>query len=94
MTRRLGLPVGARGIFLSNPLNKCLEASFQAIGYRQIADSLAGKWSLDEAVRDTIAATRRFAKRQLTWFRKQSGVRWFSAEDLEHCLAEIETSLR
>ena len=68
--------------------------AFQAIGYRQIADSLAGKWSLDEAVRDTIAATRRFAKRQLTWFRKQSGVRWFSAEDLEHCLAEIETSLR
>ena len=63
--------------------------AFQAIGYRQIAGFLRGRSSLEDAVRDTISATRRFAKRQLTWFRKQDDVEWFSALDPERCVRDI-----
>ncbi len=41
----------------------------QSIGYRQIIDHLAGRLSLEQALSDTKQATRRYAKRQLTWFR-------------------------
>ena len=41
----------------------------QSIGYRQIIDHLEGRLSLDQALSDTKQATRRYAKRQLTWFR-------------------------
>ena len=37
-----------------------------------------GELSLEEAIRETQAATRRYAKRQRTWFRSESGVRWFA----------------
>jgi len=50
-----------------------------ALGYRQALQLLRGEISLPEAVRDTQAATRRYAKRQLTWFRRESEVRWFSS---------------
>jgi tRNA dimethylallyltransferase len=45
--------------------------------------------TLEEALTDTIRATRRYAKRQLTWFRRESGVRWFSAEDLRQCCRQV-----
>ncbi|HXO22596.1 MAG TPA: tRNA (adenosine(37)-N6)-dimethylallyltransferase MiaA [Thermoanaerobaculia bacterium] len=52
--------------------------AFQAIGYRQLVLHVQGEWSLDRAASDTIQATRRFAKRQETWFRKEP-VTWFAA---------------
>ncbi len=57
--------------------------AFQAIGYRQIVRYVQGGWSLSSAMEDTIRATRRYAKRQMTWFRKEDDVRWISASDLE-----------
>ena len=41
----------------------------QSIGYRQMIEHLAGRLTLDQAISDTKQATRRYAKRQLTWFR-------------------------
>ena len=55
--------------------------AFQAIGYRQLVRHLEGEWSLDTAVGETVKATRRFAKRQETWFRREPEVTWFSAQD-------------
>jgi tRNA dimethylallyltransferase len=49
---------------------------FQFIGYAQLGDHLAGRISEKDAVQQIQQATRRFAKRQLTWFRKESGVQW------------------
>jgi tRNA dimethylallyltransferase len=70
--------------------------AFQAIGYRQIALHVLGEWSLERAVRETVQATRRFAKRQETWFRKEPDVTWFPAEDLDgrtpHILAHLMRS--
>jgi tRNA dimethylallyltransferase len=55
--------------------------AFQAIGYRQLARHLRGEIGLDRAVEDTIRATRRFAKRQLTWFRGEADVHWLDARE-------------
>jgi len=55
--------------------------AFQAIGYRQLVRHLEGEWSLEQAIGETVKATRRFAKRQETWFRREPEVTWFSAQD-------------
>jgi tRNA dimethylallyltransferase len=54
--------------------------ALQSIGYREIGDYLRGRGGLDEAVARMAGATRRFAKRQLTWFRADPTVRWIDAE--------------
>ena len=58
---------------------------FQAIGYRQLAEHVAGKISLEDALTATVRATCRYAKRQMTWFRKEPAIRWFSMENPEGC---------
>ncbi len=52
---------------------------FSFIGYRQIAEHLIGRASLDEAVTQIQQATRNFAKRQLTWFGRERDVNWIEA---------------
>lgn len=49
----------------------------RAIGYAQVLRVLDGEAELDWAIEDTATATRRFARRQLTWFRADPRVRWF-----------------
>jgi tRNA dimethylallyltransferase len=51
---------------------------FDFIGYRELRAVLRGESSLEEARGAIQQATRRYAKRQLTWFRKEPDVRWFS----------------
>ncbi len=53
--------------------------ALQSIGYREIAEHLRGRVSLDDAVDLMARATRRFAKRQITWFRGDPTVRWVVA---------------
>ena len=50
--------------------------SMQALGYRQIYDHLDGKYDLETAVEEIKKQTRHFAKRQLTWFRREKNVTW------------------
>jgi len=52
-------------------------APLEALGYRQARAFVEGQISLDDALRNTQLATRQYAKRQLTWFRKEPDVRWF-----------------
>lgn len=49
---------------------------FQFIGYSELREHLEGRMPLEEAVAQIQQATRRFAKRQITWFRKEPGVTW------------------
>ncbi len=51
---------------------------FDFIGYRELRAVLRGETTLKEATEAIQQATRRYAKRQLTWFRKEPGVHWFS----------------
>ena len=55
---------------------------FRGLGYRHVADYLEGRLGLDGAKARTKADTRRYAKRQMTWFRKMAGVVWFPADDI------------
>lgn len=48
----------------------------QAIGYKEVAASLEGAYPLEEALRLIKRNTRRYAKRQMTWFRSEPGIRW------------------
>lgn len=57
--------------------------SMKGLGYRQIAGYLAGEYDYLEAVRLLKRDTRRFAKRQLTWFRKEPGIEWLWIEPHE-----------
>jgi len=56
-----------------------LETAAQALGYKELEPYLAGREDLDEAVSRLKRATRRFAKRQLTWFERDERVRWIDA---------------
>jgi tRNA dimethylallyltransferase len=49
-----------------------------ALGYRQASAFAHGQMRLPDAVSQTQAATRRYAKRQMTWFRHEAGITWFS----------------
>jgi tRNA dimethylallyltransferase len=49
---------------------------FQFIGYSELREHLDGKMTLEEAVRQIQQATRQFAKRQMTWFRREKDVDW------------------
>lgn len=50
--------------------------SMQAIGYRQLADFLSGQMTLDEAVEKIKTASRRYAKRQIVWFKREPEAVW------------------
>lgn len=51
--------------------------ALQTVGYRELFDYFEGKTTLDTAVEEIKKNTRRFAKRQMTWFRKNEQVKWF-----------------
>jgi len=53
----------------------------RALGYAQFLKVLDGLWSSEQAVEDTVVATRQFARRQITWFRADPRVTWLDARD-------------
>jgi len=62
--------------------------SMQSIGYRTVVSYLFGEVTLPEAVRLIQRDTRRYAKRQMTWFRADSQIRWFQAAPLDYSVIE------
>ena len=54
--------------------------AFKAIGYHEALRHLRGEMDLREAIALTQRSTRRYAKRQWTWFRKEEGVTWFTVD--------------
>ncbi len=68
------------------------DISMKGIGYKEIIGYYHGEYSLDEAVRLVKKNTRRYAKRQLTWFRRYETMKWFCISDYdsdEQCLEDI-----
>ncbi len=55
--------------------------ALNTVGYKEIFDHLEGKLSLDKAVERIQANTRKYARKQLTWFRKDPEIRWFRPEE-------------
>ena len=56
----------------------------QGLGYKEILSYLEGEKSLDEAVYMLKRDTRHFAKRQITWFKRERDVVWINKEDYSH----------
>lgn len=58
--------------------------SMQGLGYKEILAYLDGEYPLEEAVRVLKRDTRHFAKRQLTWFRRETEVTWVNKEEFNY----------
>ena len=65
----------------------------QSLGYKHIAGYLRGEYSLGEAVRTIKRDTRRYAKRQLTWFKADKDVEWFSPHETDAIRKRIRKAL-
>ena len=74
---RLGLQDEVQSL-VDNGLGNTLTAR-QAIGYKELLACLDGRCSLDDAMASIKQATRRYAKRQMTWFRANPAVQWLDA---------------
>ncbi len=70
--------------------NRQLKA-FGAIGYRHILNYIEGSWTLEETVRLLARDTRRYAKRQYTWFSKLADLQWFDIAERQKILNAVET---
>lgn len=64
--------------------------ALNTIGYKEIFDYLDGKDSLENCVEKIKVNSRRYAKRQLTWFRSKNYVKWFDKPNLEELINYIE----
>ncbi len=58
--------------------------SMQGLGYKEILSYLDGTWTLDEALYVLKRDTRHFAKRQITWFKREHNVEWFYKPDYQY----------
>jgi len=70
------------------------KTAMQAIGYRQVTEHLRGERNLAETIELVKSRTRQFAKRQLTWFRRQIDAEWIELkpdESLDDCLRKIQS---
>ena len=54
--------------------------AMQAIGYKEFVDAMAGRSTIDEAIAQVQRSSRRYAKRQLTWFRRNDKIHWLRRE--------------
>jgi tRNA dimethylallyltransferase len=55
--------------------------ALNTVGYKELFDYLEGRWSLDEAVERIKGNTRRYARKQLTWYKKDEQIRWFHPDE-------------
>ena len=58
--------------------------SMQGIGYKEIINYLEGNATLDDAIEIIKQESRRYAKRQFTWFRRVEGIRWFDITNIDY----------
>ena len=67
--------------FTSSPIHPL--TALQAIGYKEIAMYLNGEIPLEEAIRLTKRSTKRYAKRQYTWFNKEEDIHWIDTTGIQ-----------
>jgi len=72
----------ARSVFDKRQLN-----ALNTVGYKELFQHLAGEMSLEEATEKIKVNTRRFAKRQLTWFKKDEEIEWMENPNIDQILA-------
>lgn len=70
--------------------------SMQGLGYKELIGYFEGEYDLEEAVRLIKRNTRHFAKKQLTWFRKDDEIHWFDVEEyeFEKLISDVEEVIK
>ena len=63
--------------------------ALNTVGYKELFDYLDGRWSLEEAVERIKGNTRRYARKQLTWYKRDEDMRWFHPDDIQDILNYI-----
>ena len=67
--------------------------SMRSIGYRHVGDYLEGRATWDETVSLFKRDTRRYAKRQLTWFKADPDIHWLEAKQIDEMRKKIDSFL-
>jgi len=80
-----GLLDEARQLYPLKGLN-----ALNTVGYKELFDYFDGRWSLEEAVERIKGNTRRYARKQLTWFKKDERIRWYHPDDQNKIMNEID----
>ena len=80
-----GLEDEARRMFPHKGVN-----ALNTVGYKELFDYFEGRWPLNEAVERIKGNTRRYARKQLTWFRRDQSMRWFHPDQSEQIKTYIE----
>lgn len=81
-----GLLEEAQELYPKRQLN-----ALNTVGYKELFDYMDGVWPLEEAVERIKGNTRRYARKQLTWFKRDEDVRWFHPDDKEQLLKYISS---
>ena len=81
-----GLLQEAQGLYQQREQN-----ALNTVGYKELFDYLDGRWSLDEAVERIKGNTRRYARKQLTWYKKDPLIRWFHPDQKKEIIDYIIT---
>jgi tRNA dimethylallyltransferase len=80
-----GLVDEARRLYPQRHLN-----ALNTVGYKEMFTYFDGTWTFDEAVEHMKGNTRRYARKQLTWFKKDTQIKWFTPDDKEHIIRYIQ----
>jgi len=68
--------------------------ALNTVGYKELFRYLSGEWTLEFAISEIKKNTRRFAKRQLTWFKRNESTLWFDYEsDLENIITSVKAQM-
>ena len=79
-----GLLEEAKALYPKRHLN-----ALNTVGYKELFDYIDGRWPLEEAVERIKGNTRRYARKQLTWFKKDERIRWFHPDETETIIKYI-----
>jgi len=83
-----GLEEEAKKMFPNKKIN-----ALQTVGYKEIFEAMENEISMKKAVELIKQNSRRYAKRQLTWFRKDESYQWFSPTEIEKIIQHIENKI-
>ncbi len=83
-----GLEAEARALYPYRALN-----SLQTVGYRELFDYFDGRITRDQAIELIKRNSRRYAKRQMTWFRRDPEIRWFAPDEDEAIINYVGNSI-
>ena len=67
-------------------VNKRDTNALNTVGYKELFDYLDGRWPLDEAVERIKGNTRRYARKQLTWYKRDENMHWFHPDNIQEIL--------